>query len=233
MAFATRCLVGGCVILALAASAVRADTPAESDAQFFMLLVQKPVATMNDGYQAVAMLAEESAELRPADECHKMLTERGIAHENWTEGGSEPLPKGRLAYMLCQALDIKGGLTMRVFGPSDRYCLFECQYLELMPGGAQYQHVTGGELVSAVDRAEMYRAEQRGHESPEAMAEPVPNRPAEAAQQPVTAEQDDSAGGAPKPAPEAVRPVVRSTPPRGEPRIVEPGVAEVPAMPVE
>lgn len=132
----------------------------DSDAQFFMLLAYKPVASLNDAYQAVAMVVRGDGKVAPADECRKLLVERKIARESWGGDPATPLTKGKLAYMICQALGIKGGLTMRLFGPSERYCFFECQYLELMAGGAAYQHCAGGELVSVIDRADEYKRKQ-------------------------------------------------------------------------
>lgn len=145
-------------VLLWAAQAVSADTPAESDARFFMLLSYKNVATMGDGYQAVAMLVRRDGALADPAACRDMLRQRGVARASWGDDLAAPVAKGRLAYMVCQALGIKGGLTMRLFGPSERYCLFECQHLELMAGGAVYQHCTGGELVSVIDRADVYQS---------------------------------------------------------------------------
>lgn len=148
------------VVVLAACGPVAAETPAESDAQFYMLLAYKDMATLGDAYQAVAMLANADNKLLPAEECRKSLVERKIARQDWGSDLKAPCTKGKLAYMVCQALGIKGGLTMRLFGPSQRYCLFECQYLELMAQGATYQNCTGGELVAVVDRADEYRTEK-------------------------------------------------------------------------
>jgi len=153
-------MLGCLAVLLLAAQTAWADTPAETDARFFMLLSYKDVATMGDGYQAMAMLVRHEGTLTDPAKCRDLLRERKVARASWGDDLAAPLPKGRLAYMVCQALGIKGGLTMRLFGPSERYCLFECKYLELMAGGAQYQHCAGGELVSVIDRADQYQVRQ-------------------------------------------------------------------------
>ena len=137
-----------------------AETPAESDAQFYMLLAYKQMATLGDAYQAVGMLANGDSKLLPAEDCRKSLVERKIAREDWGNDLKAPVTKGKLAYMVCQALGIKGGVTMRLFGPTQRYCLFECLYLELMVQGSTYQNCTGGELVATIDRADEYRTEK-------------------------------------------------------------------------
>jgi len=143
----------------LAAAPAWADTSAESDAQFFMLLACKPAATLGDGYRAVALLVRGDNQLTDQAACRKFLVERSIARAAWGDDLKAPLSKGRLAYLVCQALGLKGGLTMRLIGPTERYCLLECAYLNLMVGGTDYKHVTGVELVSVIDRADRYRAE--------------------------------------------------------------------------
>ena len=176
-----------------------ADTPAQSDARFFMLLSHKNVATMGDGYQAVAMLVRHEGALTDPAECRKMLVGRNVARATWGDDLQAPLPKGRLAYMVCQALGVKGGLTMRLFGPTERYCLFECQYLELMVGGAQYQHCPGGELVSVIDRADQYQLDQAGAAATTAKAEAADETKPSATVAPAAGETADQD----KPAPDA------------------------------
>jgi len=145
------------VCLGLFAPQARADTPGETDAEFFMSLSYKKVAMLDDAYRAVAILTRGKDDLKEPAKCRDFLVERKIARGKWGLAPDTPLTKGKLAYMVCQALGIKGGVTMRLFGPSQRYCLFECEFLELMTGGAPYEHVTGGELVSTIDRADQHK----------------------------------------------------------------------------
>jgi len=166
-------ILGG-VALAAVAATVRADTPGDTDAEFFMALSYKQVAMMDDGYKAVALLSRGQFDLRDAAAARDYLVGSKIARSGWPTAADAPLTKGRLAYMVCQALGIKGGVTMRLFGPSQRYCLAECQYLELMTGGADYEHVTGGELVSVIDRADQYRQSKGQAAEPQPAAQPQP-----------------------------------------------------------
>jgi hypothetical protein len=170
---ATHARLGAMSLLAvlLLTPSARADTPAKSDAQFFMLLAHKPAATLNDGYQAVAMLVRGDGKLLPPEACRTLLVQRKVARASWGSDPKAALSKGKLAYMVCQALGIKGGVTMRLFGPSERYCLFECLHLDLMVGGATYQSCTGGELVGVVNRADEYQQEHKTTPPPKAVAE--------------------------------------------------------------
>ncbi len=172
--------LGGCQV-----PPMRGETPAANDADFFMNLAYKDVASLGDGYRAVALLQKPgSTEVMPTAQARDLLVERNAVPRSWDAGGEKPLTKGELAYMICQSLEIKGGVTMRVFGPSQRYCLFEAAYQELMLGGATDQYVTGGELVSTIDRADRYlQNRQQGEELPAASldAEQPPVAPVEEA----------------------------------------------------
>ena len=59
--------------------------------------------------------------------------------------------------MVYQACGLKGGLTLTLTGPSQRYCLKELQYLGLMSEGQVYNGVTGMEYVAILSRADELR----------------------------------------------------------------------------
>jgi len=61
---------------------------------------------------------------------------------------------------LVRALSIKGGLTMRVLGPTPRYAVRELQGQGLLPPSSPQQFLSGAELLGIIGRAEDY---QRTH----------------------------------------------------------------------
>lgn len=65
----------------------------------------------------------------------------------------EPLRKGLFAYMLYKALDVKGGITLSLFGISERYALKELVYQGILASGNENDILTGEELVSTTMRA--------------------------------------------------------------------------------
>jgi hypothetical protein len=85
------------------------------------------------------------------------LAGRGIVSSDWGLNEGSPVTKGTLAYMACKALDIKGGLTIRVFGMSRRYALREAQHLGLITGGTTDEYVTGRELIDVITNVAVYR----------------------------------------------------------------------------
>lgn len=173
--------------LLLTGWAVAAEAPeaAGSDAQFFSELGYKDVATVADAARALAIFVSQGAE-SGADfaAAREYLRGQGVS-DGWLDGAQadNPLQKGHLASLVCRALGIKGGLWMCLFGPQPRLALRECVYLELMVRGAEYQHVTGGELVGVIDRADRFRLEREGKEIPKLEGRPS-GAAAEAEEQP-------------------------------------------------
>ncbi len=72
----------------------------------------------------------------------------------------EPLRKGLFAYMLYKALDVKGGISLSLFGVSERYALKELVYQGILASGNTDDILTGEELVSTTMRAAEFISEK-------------------------------------------------------------------------
>jgi len=68
----------------------------------------------------------------------------------------EPLRKGQAAYMLCKALDMEGGLWLRLLGLNQRYALRELVYEGIMFPGNVQDFMSGKELISTLTQAADY-----------------------------------------------------------------------------
>jgi hypothetical protein len=163
--------------LVVGATAAEPDAGAGSDAEFFAELGYKDVATAADTARAFVIFASEGAETGSGfDADREYLASRGITSKWLAEADADTATtKGQLASLLCRALGIKGGLTMRVLGPVPRYALKECVYLELMVHGPEYKNVPGGELVGVIDRADRYRVRRDREEEAEDLLEGKPS----------------------------------------------------------
>ena len=91
------------------------------------------------------------------------LREKGIISRAISETTAKDtlLDKGTAAYMFCQALGIKGGMWMRLFGQSQRYCLRELVFEGLMQASGIHELVSGAELVDMFTRAVDYLEKTR------------------------------------------------------------------------
>jgi hypothetical protein len=91
------------------------------------------------------------------------MRERGIISRSTSETAAAEalLDKGTAAYMFCQALGIKGGIWMRLFGPSPRYCLRELVFEGIMQASGIHELTSGAELVDMFTRAVNYLEQKR------------------------------------------------------------------------
>lgn len=80
------------------------------------------------------------------------LDAKGVANASWDIEANEPVTKGTLAYMLCRALGLKGGVMLRLI-PCRRYAYREALYHGLMAKGAAREPLTGPEAVGIIGRA--------------------------------------------------------------------------------
>ena len=121
-----------------------------------------------DGISSMPTVSEAEALkgiLLVLDEPHKaifaeavtVLQERKIISPNWDFQADRPITKGRVAYMTYQACGLKGGLTLLLTGPSQRYCLKDLQYKGLMSPGVTYTTVTGMEYLAILGRIDEFR----------------------------------------------------------------------------
>ena len=140
------------VVLLMMSAVLATASPASADDEFYRVLAAKPNATFEDAVRAFYELVSEQPP--PADATFQTLAatlvERKVIRSDWTGDAQAKLTRGRVAYMICRACGIKGGITMRIFGLSERYCFRECVYLGVWPGGNQRDLMTGGELMGVL-----------------------------------------------------------------------------------
>jgi hypothetical protein len=175
--------------VAIMAIAVPRDAFADKNA-FFRALHEKPVATFRDLVAVVHMLTWNVHEEKPFEELRAELVVKRILPSDWTYKPESPVTKSMAAYGVCAALEnvgegeynIPGGLTMLVFGNSERYALRECIHLGIVMPGYSGRYVKGGELLGILARSQAYRKtgkavtlqmDEEEEKAPDAPATPV------------------------------------------------------------
>jgi len=137
------------------------DKPApagkESRTAYLRRIFEKDRASYGDACRAVLSILKDEHTDADFAAIWGDLSGRGVVSADWKLQETSLLTKGTLAYMLCQALEIKGGLTMRLFGINRRYALRECQHRGLIVGGVVDEFVTGRELLDVITNATIYR----------------------------------------------------------------------------
>jgi hypothetical protein len=133
------------------------SAPKERRTAYLRRIFEKDRAGFGDACRALLSLVKEEHSDEDFPAVRKELESRGIVDAGWELAEATPVDRGTLAYMLCKALGIKGGLTASVFGMTRRYALRECVYLGIMPGGTVAQYVSGRELIDILGSVEIYR----------------------------------------------------------------------------
>ncbi|HUB25286.1 MAG TPA: hypothetical protein VL992_07630 [Tepidisphaeraceae bacterium] len=153
-------LAGGC---ATVQRSVVDDMPGDDqDTQidFWHTLATKSVCSNNDAFHAL-LLDIDGTDPNP-DYAARVaaLKQRGLVLGWFNRPANEGVTRGTVAVAICKAAGIKGGVTMRLFGPNERYCLRELVYMNLLPPSSENQTFSGVELVGVIGRFEDY---QRGN----------------------------------------------------------------------
>lgn len=128
----------------------------------------QPMVTTAEAYRAMLILADGEDRHASFDGRRAELQERGIVRPAWGLVRDQGIDRGSVAYMVCKILQIRGGVNFAVLGQSGigdrRYAVRELVYMGLMPPGAPYRYLTGGELVDLLAKADGYMAEHGMYE---------------------------------------------------------------------
>jgi hypothetical protein len=129
----------------------------EQQMEFWHRLNDQPVACYDDAFHALLLFADGKDDAADFPARLAALRDRGWLDESFNGRAEEAATRGAVATLLARALDIKGGVTMRLLGPVDRYALRELQAIGLYPPSSPNQHFTGAQLVAVIGRAEDYQ----------------------------------------------------------------------------
>ncbi len=142
----------------------QADQGEQADIDTFLHehLQAQPMVTVAEAYRAMLLLADGQEEYTDFESRRAALEARGIIRRAWDLQREACIDRGSVAYMVCRILQIRGGVNARILGRlgmgDRRYAARELVYLDMMPAGASYRYLTGGELVDLLAEADRYMA---------------------------------------------------------------------------
>jgi len=153
------CLAGavGCSGPGLDLAAKESPLPAdESSAEYLDRISSQTSVSENDAMRGILLLLDGKDSAGGFAERLRILRQRGIVPARWDCRPQRPLSRGRMAYMIYQACKVPGGVMLTLIGPTQRYCLRELQYREIIGPGAMYVDVGGMEFQAVLSRADHY-----------------------------------------------------------------------------
>lgn len=129
---------------------------ARAELEFWHGLAEQPVTTNNDAFHGLIEMANGTDPYNSYADRVNWLKDNDLLYDSFDGEPDEAANRGTVAYILVNALEIKGGVTMRVFGNHPRYATRELIYLEIMRKSTPQQGLSGIEFVGLVGRAQDY-----------------------------------------------------------------------------
>ena len=133
-----------------------ADTP-DAQMEFWHTLPQRRVASNDEAFHALLLFVDGSDPASDYPARVEAMKARQMVPADFNGPAQRAVQRGTVAVAIARTLEIKGGLSMRLFGPSPRYVVRELQYMNLFPQSSPQQTFSGQELLGIIGRAEDYQ----------------------------------------------------------------------------
>ena len=128
----------------------------EDSAAFLDRISSQTSVNENDAMRGLVILLDGEDTHGTFGQRVAALRSRQVVSADWNVDAASSLTRGRLAYMIYQATEMPGGVILTLAGPSERYCLRELQYREVMGEGSVFTPVSGLEFVGVLGSADTY-----------------------------------------------------------------------------
>lgn len=129
----------------------------ENSAAFLDRISSQDRVSENDATRGILMVLEGRDTAQTFKQRVQTLRNKGIVRAGADLEAGRSITRGRFAYMIYQACGMPGGVILRLAGPSERYCLRELQYRNMMREGFAQTPVNGMEFVQALTKADVYK----------------------------------------------------------------------------
>jgi hypothetical protein len=130
----------------------------EESAAFLDRLSSQKTVSENDAMRGILYLVEGKDTCTTFQERVKHLQDLKIVGTGWALNAEHPVTRGEMAYMVYQALKVKGGVILTLTGPTQWYCAKELKFQGFMTSSIITTEVSGSEYVALIARADGYKA---------------------------------------------------------------------------
>src|SRR3954470_24302214 len=136
----------------------------DSQLEFWHTLATRPVTSNDEAFHGLLLYADGQDPDNDYASRVKTLKSRKMLANNFDRPADQAVERGPLAMAICRALEIKGGVMMRLTG-AQRYAVRELEFMDLYPPSGPNQTFSGSEYLGIIGRMEDF---QRGNpaESP-------------------------------------------------------------------
>ena len=151
-------LLGACQRTVIENPEVTDYNPNDLTAQldFWHDLPGRSAVSNDEGFHGIILLFEGIDTTSNYDERTQHLKEIGWLQDDFDEPADLAMQRGTLSRLLAKAMDIKGGVMMRITNTAPRYAYKELVYLGVMPDGSELMVVDGLDYLGVISRAQDY-----------------------------------------------------------------------------
>lgn len=147
--------LAGCARTAVERSVV--DDRFGDEQAFWTDLETRRVVTNNDALHGFFITADGADPHATYEDRLLAARERGWIREAFepaSRPANESATVGDLSVLACRIANVKGGLTMRLLGPTPRYAAKELVYMGVLPDRGENQSMSGLEFIDFVARVQ-------------------------------------------------------------------------------
>jgi hypothetical protein len=131
----------------------------DSQLEFWHTLATRPVTSNDEAFHGLLLYADGQDPANDYAGRVQTLKSRKMLPAKFDRPADEAVERGPLAVAICKALEIKGGVMLRLTG-AQRYAVRELQFKDLYPPSGPHQTFSGSEYLGIIGRMEDY---QRGN----------------------------------------------------------------------
>lgn len=131
---------------------ISGDEPSQQ-MEFWHTLAQITITKNDDAFHGLLLFLDGKSAPTYEDRV-ALLKQKQLLKEDFDEPAYEPVRRGTLAIAMVKALQIKGGITLTLLGPTERYAVRELEFQNLLPPSSPHQTLSGAEFVGVIGRME-------------------------------------------------------------------------------
>lgn len=132
--------------------------PASKDELEFLEALDKQMVVTNDDALHGLIAFADGTDLSTGYEGRVEVAKRKQwIPESWNRPADESAQVGWMSVAGCRILNIKGGLTMRLTGPTPRYATKELVFMDVLPLRTENQSLSGREFVDYLNRLNRFQ----------------------------------------------------------------------------
>ena len=162
-------LLAAAVLLLAGCQTARVERPLTRDhggndpneqLEFWDRLAGEPVTSNDDAFHGLLMFLDGDDPAADYAGRVRELKSRRMLPAKFNQPAEQAVDRGTLAVAVLKALNIRGGLALRLLGPSPRYAVRELVFMELYPPSSPNQTFSGVEFLGIIGKLEDYQRQQ-------------------------------------------------------------------------